>query len=157
MKKNKKGFTLVELVIVVAVMAVLIAVAVPTVSSITKTAQKTVADTNARTIESTLKLKEAELSKEGDGTVELEGDDIAEALNEAKLGIESGSYVYDPEFGTVTAIYDSYDENETPNAAEVGQYTITFTDGEATAELKEAAPAPTPDPDPADPADPENP
>ena len=34
MKNNKKGFTLVELVIVVAVMAVLVAVAIPTIGSV---------------------------------------------------------------------------------------------------------------------------
>ena len=35
-KNNKKGFTLVELVIVVAVMAILVAVAIPVVSTITE-------------------------------------------------------------------------------------------------------------------------
>ena len=57
MKNNKKGFTLVELVIVVAVMAVLVAVAIPTVKSVVGTAETTVAKTNARTIESQIKLE----------------------------------------------------------------------------------------------------
>ena len=39
---NKKGFTLVELVIVVAVMAILVAVAIPTISSISRSAQDSV-------------------------------------------------------------------------------------------------------------------
>ena len=111
MKKNKKGFTLVELVIVVAVMAVLIAVAIPTVTSITKTAQRTVADTNARTIESTLKLKEANLSKDGDTIVELEPQHIIDALTEAKLGV-SGTFAYNAETGVVRAIYDSKFAND---------------------------------------------
>ena len=136
-KNNKKGFTLVELVIVVAVMAILVAVAIPTIGSISDSAKKSVTDTNARTIESVIKLAEAELSKQGDGTVELDEDDIAAALNDAKLGIESGSYVYDPDLGTVTAIYDSYDDTETPNAAAEGQYTISFDDGVASADLNE--------------------
>ena len=41
-KNNKKGFTLVELVIVVAVMAVLVAVAIPTVGSIKASADSAV-------------------------------------------------------------------------------------------------------------------
>ena len=139
MKKNKKGFTLVELVIVVAVMAVLIAVAIPTVSSITKTARRTVADTNARTIESTIKLAEAELSKDGDGTVKLDATAIAKALNDAKLGIESGRYIYNPTLGTVVAVYTDLAEGETAATAAVGQYTITFTEGVAAAVLKEGS------------------
>ena len=148
MKKNKKGFTLVELVIVVAVMAVLIAVAIPTVSSITKTAQKTVADTNARTIESTLKLKEAELSKDGDTIVALTADTIKAALDAAKLGIEEGTYAYDPDTATVKAVYaekyqDDGDLTETP----AGDFNIEFNNGVVTATLVEAA----------EPADPDNP
>lgn len=106
MKKNKKGFTLVELVIVVAVMAVLIAVAIPTVTSITKTAKETVADTNARTIESTLKLAEANKNKDGNTLVTLTGTEIVTALTEAKLGIEGGAFVYDSAKGTVVAAHD---------------------------------------------------
>ena len=129
MKKNKKGFTLVELVIVVAVMAVLIAVAIPTVSSITTTAQRTVVDTNARTIESTIKLAEAELSKEGDGTVALKTYQIADALTSAKLGITSGSYIYDSVAGTVVPVYEEkyLEKDEVAAAVDADtDYAITF-------------------------------
>ena len=119
-KNNKKGFTLVELVIVVAVMAVLVAVAIPTVSSITGSAKKAVYDSNCRTIESMLKLKEAELAKDTDGTVTLDADDVQDALDEAKLGIEDAEFTYDPETGMVTA--------------EGGTITITYDDGVATVE-----------------------
>ena len=133
MKKNKKGFTLVELVIVVAVMAVLIAVAIPTVTSISTTARKTVADTNARTIESTIKLAEAELSKDGDVIKALDAAGIAKAVNDAKLGITSGSFIYNATKGTVIAVYESKDlgEDETAATAVVGEFTITFTNGVA--------------------------
>lgn len=130
MKKNKKGFTLVELVIVVAVMAVLIAVAIPTVSSITTTAQRTVVDTNARTIESTIKLAEAELAKEGDGTVVMQTYQVVAALTEAKLGITEGSYIYDTTDGTVVPVYEAKYLKQGETAAAVGadtDYKITFT------------------------------
>ena len=126
MKNNKKGFTLVELVIVVAVMAVLVAVAIPTVSSITKTAKDTVAESNARTIESMIKLAEAEASKDGDDVATLSDTQIDTALTDAKLGIEEGTFVYNVAKGTVVV----------GDAAKTGEFLITF-DGDATEEGKD--------------------
>lgn len=101
-KNNKKGFTLVELVIVVAVMAILVAIAIPTVSSITGSAQKAVNESNAQTIASMIKLAEANKAKAGDGTATLGHADVAQALVDAKLGIDSGVFVYGQKTGAVT-------------------------------------------------------
>ena len=102
-KNNKKGFTLVELVIVIAVMAALVAVAIPTVKSVTTSATNAVNDSNAKTIESMLKLAEAEVAKSKDGYGTLDEDAVATALAEAKLGIDKGSFAYDLSSGSVTA------------------------------------------------------
>lgn len=59
-KRNKKGFTLVELVIVIAVLAVLAAIAVPTVTNVISTANTNTDNTNAQTIELALKSAYAE-------------------------------------------------------------------------------------------------
>lgn len=59
-KKNKKGFTLVELVIVIAVLAVLAAIAVPTVTNVISSANKNTDTANAQTIELALKSAYAE-------------------------------------------------------------------------------------------------
>lgn len=123
MKKNKKGFTLVELVIVVAVMAVLIAVAIPTVTSITQTAKETVAQTNARTVESTLKLAEANKNKDGDTVDALTPQDVFDAIYAAKLGITEGTYAYDLEKGTVVA---DVEKSETPVVWADGMIQIVF-------------------------------
>ena len=48
--KSKKGFTLVELMIVVVIMAILVAVAVPIFSAVTKNAQKKTCAANIREI-----------------------------------------------------------------------------------------------------------
>ena len=48
--KSKKGFTLVELMIVVVIMAILVAVAVPIFSAVTKNAQEKTCNSNRREI-----------------------------------------------------------------------------------------------------------
>lgn len=50
--KNKKGFTLMEMLIVVAIIAILIAIAVPTFSSALDNAKKTVDEANVRAAQS---------------------------------------------------------------------------------------------------------
>ncbi len=60
-KTNKKGFTLVELIMVVALIAVLAAIAVPTVTNVITTANENVDKSNAQTIELTLKTADAEI------------------------------------------------------------------------------------------------
>lgn len=95
MKNNKKGFTLVELVIVVAVMAVLVAVAIPTVSSIVGTAEESVAESNAKVIESMIKLEQA-----NNENTSLDETIIDNALTDAKLGI-TGIFEFNSETGRV--------------------------------------------------------
>ena len=108
-KNNKKGFTLVELVIVVAVMAILVAVAIPTVASITGKATAAVNDSNAQTIESMLKLELADLDKAA-----LSEKDAAKALAEANLGITSGTF------------YTELDTCNVGTSADAGSVTIQF-------------------------------
>ncbi len=50
----KKGFTLVELLVCIAVIALMVAVAVPTFSSITNKAGKTVDDVTAESVETSI-------------------------------------------------------------------------------------------------------
>lgn len=101
-KNNKKGFTLVELVIVVAVMAILVAVAIPTVSSITTKATNATNDSNARTIESMIKLYEAEQKNTNNTFVVDTVDECVAACTQAKLGIDSGVFSYNSTTGKVS-------------------------------------------------------
>ncbi len=66
-KLNKKGFTIVELVIVIAVIAILSAVLIPTFSSIIKKANKSNADQAAKNA-STVFLSEQDNGQLPDGT-----------------------------------------------------------------------------------------
>jgi len=126
-KNNKKGFTLVELVIVVAVMAVLVAVAIPTVGSIVNSAEDATYKSNCRTIESMLKLYQAEQANESDNNIDgtmtvvtLEPDDVEDALDAAALGIDNGTFSYNTTTGEV--------------AKEGGDITITYEDGVVSAQ-----------------------
>lgn len=49
-RKNKKGFTLIELIVVIAILAILAAIAIPSFIGITKNANDTVKLANARTV-----------------------------------------------------------------------------------------------------------
>lgn len=119
-KNNKKGFTLVELVIVVAVMAILVAVAIPVVGNITSSAQDSVNKSNAQTIESMIKLVEANSTKDNEGEVVLTEAAIDEALTEAKLGID-GTFYY---FATTGVCVHS--ETDGAGTPAVGDFTIVF-------------------------------
>ena len=50
MRKNKKGFTLIELIVVIAILAILAAIAIPTFVGITDKADNAVTLANARNI-----------------------------------------------------------------------------------------------------------
>jgi len=97
--KNQKGFTLVELMVVVVIIGILVAIAVPVYNNITETAEEKACKANVRTIQGAVGMYYA---KYGDypGVVEdltKDGDKYLEEPPECPSG---GGYVIQD--GTVT-------------------------------------------------------
>ena len=65
-KSNKKGFTLVELVVVIAIIGVLAAILIPTMMNYVKKARLKTANSNAKLVFTTVNNKCADIVSDGD-------------------------------------------------------------------------------------------
>ncbi|MCQ2463557.1 MAG: prepilin-type N-terminal cleavage/methylation domain-containing protein, partial [Clostridia bacterium] len=91
--KNKKGFTLIEMLVVIAIIAILVAIIIPTVSSSTTKAKAATDASNLRSAKAAITVGIL------DGSIKTEADVDTDAL-----GIETESASDDGEFGcTITA------------------------------------------------------
>lgn len=119
MKNNRKGFTIVELVIVIAVIAILAAVLIPTFSSVIDKANKSQAMQACR---NAYVEAYAEAIKDG-GKVPAEGKTIYVAKKggiATAAGDDNWSFTFNAD-GEVTAVVSPKDYNK---------YSFTVTDGE---------------------------
>lgn len=93
--KNKKGFTIVELVIVVAVIAILAAVLIPTFSNVVGNAQEAALKSNLKNIYSEYVADAAEDGKEIEETVVI-------VITEEKDGSTTSKY-----YKVVNGVYEA--------------------------------------------------
>jgi prepilin-type N-terminal cleavage/methylation domain-containing protein len=109
-KMNKKGFTIVELVIVIAVIAILAAVMIPTFGGIIKKANKSSAEQTANAL-----WKEAYAADLADGTIDGLDNKAPITVTPSKAGA-TASYGVD---ATSKKIVFTYND---------GNFTVTCTD-----------------------------
>jgi prepilin-type N-terminal cleavage/methylation domain-containing protein len=89
--KNQKGFTLVELMVVVVIIGILVAIAVPLYNNVTANARKNSCFANQRTIEGALAMYASENGDYPDNINKLEG----EYLQAIPVCPDGGTYNFD--------------------------------------------------------------
>lgn len=92
MKKNKKGFTLVELMVVVAIIGILVAIAVPIYNASQKNAKANACKANLRTINGAISMYYLEKESYPANVAALQTDDY---LQSTPTCPEGGDYTID--------------------------------------------------------------
>jgi prepilin-type N-terminal cleavage/methylation domain-containing protein len=120
-RKNKKGFTLIELIVVIAILAILAAIAIPSFIGITQNANDTVKLANARTIATAINANNTLYYK--DATKQITSTPADGAALKTALG-------------------DMYPNQLSESDATVALSLITITGGVATIPTQDAVAAP---------------
>jgi len=104
-RPNQKGFTLVELIVVMAILAILAAIAVPKYNQVTANANNQATSSNVRTIVSAVQLYQAAHN----GALPTSSASVEEFLQSpiASLGPSGATYTYSSASGTITIVGNS--------------------------------------------------
>ena len=126
-KSNKKGFTLVELIVVIAIMAILAAVLVPTVTSKIKDANVSAAISDLNAVASSIQadlislrsdsssttiLEKQAANAEGEGVKTLKDTTIKFKINDDKVGANC-TVTYAADTGEFTITHKKYPDDVT--------------------------------------------
>ena len=129
--KNKKGFTLIEMLVVIAIIAVLVAIIIPTVTSATTKATAAANAANLRSLKAEIQVAilsgDFNASTNGGWTITLDTNGDGTATGDATKLAKSfknyadGDFVATIDNSVVTVTYDSKSINDWATIAEKGK------------------------------------
>lgn len=131
-KKNKKGFTLVELIVVLVIIAILAAILIPTMSGYIGRARKSSAQSSAKSMVTACAAAATDLVGAGK-TVDVKKSDFTSAA------VSYGAVFYKADATTDKCIYSvvvDVDGAVTSLEYKEGAYTVTYSSGKYTVEKK---------------------
>lgn len=104
-KNNKKAFTLIELIVVIAIIGVLVAILVPTMNGFVSDAQEATALANARTVYSVGQAEIAfALTNDGAAPSDADGGAALKTLIDSQLANLDGTYTLEYSAGNLTSV-----------------------------------------------------
>ena len=124
---NKKGFTLVELLAVIVILAIILAIAVPSITGILNSAKRSSFEADVKLIIKGIEYKMLEADA-GSGTAPAEGQMVADDLT--AYGADAANYVVSDTPGegcVITSLNPVTVRIESTSGSEFGAYVATGT------------------------------
>ena len=126
---NKKGFTLMEMLIVVAIIAVLVAIAIPTFNAALTKAKQSADVANIRAYYAVKQVEAISNSADAKSSA-TDGAALADEMKKAGYALNiPGNLTYVPSTGVITYTADKLDAG---NGKDTHTYTWTFGDNSST-------------------------